>query len=280
MPVFFRILFLVLFLISSVCTSAKDDILLQRICKYNKIEQSKVIVDSNLISYNLRFINKNKNYQSNIQIIQSRIIPVYNYSFFWLLIALFFFSMMRYLSGTSYRYLLASFFSMKDRSLSQNSFLKNLLVGCSFILLLSYSLFQVLWRFSKYEYSNYIFLKIIFSCVVILFYKYVLFQLVTYVFNFRSKISEVRFIIFDFMYIFVFISLPLLFFSTLLNSNLAKSILVGILAIFILLILFLYYKVFNLNSYLLTRNVFKGIIYFYVVEIIPILLLLKYLKLL
>jgi hypothetical protein len=280
MPVFFRFLFLVLFLISSVCTSAKDDILLQRIYKYNKIEQSKVIVDSNLISYNLRFINKNKTYQSNIQIIQSRIIPVYNYSFFWLLIALFFFSMIRYLSGTSYRYLLASFFSMKDRSLSQNSFLKNVLVGCSFILLLSYSLFQVLWRFSKYEYSNYIFLKIIFSCVVILFYKYVLFQLVTYVFNFRSKISEVRFIIFDFMYIFVFISLPLLFFSTLLNLNLSKSILVGILSIFILLTLFLYYKVFNLNSYLLTRNVFKGMIYFYVVEIIPILLLLKYLKLL
>lgn len=280
MPVFFRILFIVLFLISSVYSYSKDDILLQRICKYNKIEQSRVIVDSNLISYNLKFINKSKSYQSNVQIIQSRIIPVYNYSFFWLLLALFFFSMMRYLSGTSYRDLLASFFSMKDRSLSQNSFLKNLLLACTFILLLSYSVFQVLLRFSKHEYSNYIFLKIIFSCVIILFYKYVLFRLVTYVFNFRSKISEVRFIIFDFMYIFVFISLPLLFFSTMLNLNLAKSILVGILAIFILLILFLYYKVFNLNSHLLTRNVFKGMIYFYVVEIIPILLLLKYLKLL
>lgn len=280
MQVFSRLLILFLLIHNTDNLFAIQDVLLQRIYKYNNLEGKRVVVDSSRVLYNLAFHDQDVVCNRSVQIIQSRGTPIYNFSFFYLLIALFFFSMIRYLAGISYRELLSSFFSLKYREAYPSSFFKNLLLFSTFILLFSFFLFQLIVKNSVNSYSNFSYFKILFSCIILLLYKYVLFHFISYVFNFMNKISEVRYIIFDFMYIFVFISLPLIFIASLMNPHVSNSILISILAIFILLYLFIYFKIFSLNLHLLTRNVFKGAIYFYIVEIIPILLLLKYLKLL
>jgi len=278
MSVFFRIILVSLLFSISFSKLKSEDLLWKNINKYNKLVESKVVVDSSRVIFNLNFLRSSDSPYTSIQIIQNRNKLNPDYSFYFLLFAILVFSMLRYVSGASYKDILANFFSMKERSSSQFSVIKYLLIGCAFVSLVGYSLYLMSTVFSILLVPRFLLLNIQLSILAVIFYKYFLFILVTYIFDLKRKISEMKFIVADFMYIFVFISLPLLFFSALTDVFFVKSILIGISAIFIFLYIFMYYKIFSLNSYLLTRNVFKTLIYFYIVEIIPILLLSKYFK--
>ena len=268
-----------IFLVATSHVLNSQDILSKRILRYNKIEEQRIKVDSAKIFYNLKFVQANQSYVSNVELIKSRSHFAGNFSFFWLLISLLFFSYIRYKDGSSYWQLFSSFFTFKNKERNHFGLFKNALIGIAFICLFSYLIFLINHVNTNRNNSKSFFFSIVYSVIILLVYRLVVFHLVKYIFNLSKRISGYQFVVFDVMYIFVFISLPILFLETLINAQLQNIVLIGVLAAFIFLNTFMYYKIFILNTYLLTRNVFKVAIYFYVVEIIPILLFLKYLKL-
>jgi hypothetical protein len=268
------------FIIASSLVFCSNDLLSKRILRYNKIDEQKVKVDSNKVFYNLKFLNSKEGYDFNVEIIKSRKKLAGNFSFFVLLASLFGFAFIRYRAGSSYLQLFSSFFSLKTKDGNQISLFKNILITTAFISLFTYLVYLIIQSRINFIESKSLLVIIFYSVILILIYKYIVFHWVQYIFNLKGKITGVQFIVFDLMYIFVFISLPLLFLESLLTVNLRNTLLASVLGYFIFLNAFMYYKIFIINSHLLTRHVFKMTIYFYVVEIIPILLFLKYLKLL
>jgi hypothetical protein len=278
--VYFKFCLFFLILFNSFSELSSQDLLEKRILRYNKVLEPSIKVDSNKVFFNLNFNVKSAELKSNIEIIKIRKQSKGNKSFMWLLIFLLVFSFIRYYSGSSYREILSNFFAFKRSDKNHFSVAKNFMTVISFITLFSYLIYLLLKAYSPILASNIFYLNIVFSILCLLIYRYVMYHLVIYVFSFKNKITDVRLISFNVMYIFVFISLPALFLTTLVNEYVKNSILIGVLITFFFILAFMYYKIFIINSYLLTRHVFKSIIYFYIVEIIPILLFLKYLKLL
>ena len=258
-----------------------QDLLAKRIMIYNKIEEPRLELDSSKLFYNLKFTSENKDsVNRNIEIIQHRKNTTKSTSFFWLLLFLFIFSMVRYASGKKYSDLISGFFSFRITNLNSYGFLKSTLVTIAFIVLLSYSIARLLDEHFKINTMDRNLIFIIFSIISILVFRFVIYRLVVYIFNLKNNISNFQFVVFDFMYIFVFISLPILFCTTIVVDTLVEPILIILSAVTFLFYLYASYKIIILNLHLLTRHVFKTMIYFYIVEIIPILLFLKYLKLL
>lgn len=274
----FCLAFLLILTISSVFCS--EDLLSKRIIRYNKIEEQRIVVDSSKVFFNLKLLHLNQSNNTNVEIIKARNQLIGNYSFFWLLFSLFSFSLIRYRAGSSYWQLFSNFFSFKNNEGEQLSLIKILLIGIAFISLFSYFAYLLIQSHTYSSESKSLFISIVYSVVFLLLYRFIVFNLVKYIFQFSAKTTGYQFVVFDLMYIFVFISLPTLFLASLINVHLRNIVLIGVLALFVFCNAYMYYKIAILNSHLLTRNVFKTIIYFYVVEIIPILLFLKYLKLL
>lgn len=257
---------------------ASNDKLQERILKYNKLDKTKVAIDSNKIFYDLKLQAISQKQKSTIEIIKYRNFNPPSSLMFWM-ISLFVFSFVRFKSGGTNGSIFNRFFGFKSINYSHQNSLKNFLISVSFISLLSYFIFQLNTIGVDKESLAMAYFTIVALISILMLYKFVFYKLVLFIFDISRKVKDVRHIVFDSMYIFVFISLPTLFITALTNQSFQKPMFIGILTILILLIIFMYIKIVMLNFHLLTRNVFNLIIYFYVVEIIPILLFLKYLKL-
>ena len=278
---FFRLFIIINILYLASLPLISKDILAKRIISNNKIVESRIEIDSTKLFYNLKFISEKKaSIKRNIEIIHNRKNNTEGSSFFWLLLFLFIFSMVRYASEKKYGDLITTFFSFKIRSSYSYGFLKSTLVTIAFTILLSYSTCKLLGRYFSVNALNKNFMFVLSSITLILFFRFIIYRLVVYIFNLKNNISDFQFVLLDFMYIFVFISLPILFCLTVVDDIFVKPILITLSAVTLLFYLYALYKIIILNSHLLTRHVFKTMIYFYTVEIIPILLFLKYLKLL
>jgi hypothetical protein len=279
--VFFKLFLVVSILCLSSAQLISQDLLAKRIMIYNKIVEPKLEMDSAKLFYNLKFTpEKKESVYRNIEIIQHRKNSTKSTSFFWLLLFLFIFSMVRYASGKKYSDLISDFFSFRIRNLNSFGILKSTLVTIAFIVLLSYTIARLFDEHFKVNAIDRNLIFIIFSIISILVFRLVVYRLVVFIFNLKNNISNFQIVVFDFMYIFVFISLPILFCTTIVVDTLVEPILIILSAVTFLFYLYASYKIIILNIHLLTRHVFKTVIYFYIVEIIPILLFLKYLKLL
>ena len=278
---FFRLFIIISVLYLSSLPLISQDLIAKRIISNNNIVGSRTEFDSSKLFYNLKFISEKKaSVKRNIEIIHKRENSTDRSSFFLLLLFLFIFSMVRYASEKKYSDLITTFFSFKIRSLYSYGFLKSTLVTIAFVVLLSYSTSKLLEVYVSVNALNKNFMFVLSSITLILFFRFIIYRLVVYIFNLKNNISDFQFVLLDFMYIFVFISLPILFCVTVVDDIFVKPILITLSAVTLLFYLYALYKIIILNIHLLTRHVFKTMIYFYTVEIIPILLFLKYLKLL
>ena len=194
---FFKLVLFVCVLFLSSSPLISQDLLAKRIMIYNKIEEPRLELDSSKLFYNLKFTSENKDsVNRNIEIIQHRKNTTKSTSFFWLLLFLFIFSMVRYASGKKYSDLISGFFSFRITNLNSYGFLKSTLVTIAFIVLLSYSIARLLDEHFKINTMDRNLIFIIFSIVSILVFRFVIYRLVVYIFNLKNNISNFQFVVF------------------------------------------------------------------------------------
>lgn len=281
MSMYFRIVLSIMCMVFLSNCLLAEDLLLKNILKYNQIAEKTVKVDSAKIFYNINFTSSHSNLINSTQIIQHRAIQnELNITFFIFLFVMLVFAIFRYYSNSQIADLISDFINLNNEPKTRNSFLRTILVIIAFVGLLSYSIYYFLSKFFTGLEGNFSFLVIVFSVLIILFIKYLIANLVVTIFKLNNKIRHLKYTVINLMYIFVFISLPILTLSCASITYLQKPLLIGIFALYIFLIFVFYVRIYLSSHYLLTRNVFNLMIYFYLVEIIPILLPLKYFKLL
>lgn len=274
--------FIVLFL--TVNLNAESDLLKDKIIRYNKLEKNQFIakrIDSSKLFYDLSYWSKNKDKKYLIHILKKREYKTNFNFFFYVLFVLIILSLIRYSSNINLAIQFTQFTKLRAKSTYEYGFMKALLINSIFIMILSFVIFSLIilqFDLAILRSPSEILLFLISSISSCIFFKYFSNYFIIQTFGLKNKINKLKFLWIDFMYIFVSISLPLILLSTIMNSISQSIVLISILILYVILYIILIIKAFYINMNLLTNNVFKFIIYFYSVEIIPILLLLKYLK--
>jgi len=281
---YFRIILLLLLTHSFSILNAETDILKANIIRHNKLKTTdKTIqkIDSSKIFRDLNFLNNESNKKYSVQILRKRIQNTNINYFFYILGILLVVSIMRYTSKLNFKYQVSEFIKFKFKNISEYSFIQSIIINIIFALIISHIIYVFSIKSNYIEQSpqrvnQFIFISI---CIIMfLFFKYMINFFIIKIFNLKNKIIKLKFVWIDFMYIFLSISLPLILISTLVIPSLQNLIIISISTILIVMYFFMLIKIYSININLLTNHILKFIIYFYTVEIIPILLLLKYLK--
>lgn len=276
---YFRIL-IILLSINFIQLNASNDLLRDRIIRYNKIKTPLITIDSQTCFYNLQLIDKTKDIKVSTQIIDTASKNNSTPYFFIILSICFILSLLRRLSQHSYSDFISNFFSLRIiHNRPEYNFVAVLFIALLFLLSVSYLVYFFLSFDGKpFFISKNIFNKTLLIISSIVFFKWIINKIIILIFDLKKNISEYNYYIVEFMYIFLSISLPLFFFATMLDAPLQKPIFISISVLLLLSYFVMWYKLIYTNSRLLTRNVFITLIYFYTLEIIPILLLSKYFK--
>lgn len=273
---YFKIFLLVIFFNSTNTISAQD-LLEKRIIKYNKIEKKTIKVDSNRLSSIDFFIDK-KIAKYSTQIIHTRKLERNYFSFFGCLILLLFFSFVRIMTKISFVDQFIRYIAPRGRSKAEIGILTSSIIFILFVLTVAYLLYSFISNTSTNIFIKHLYLKITASIFIFIVLKFFIYNFITSLFDLKNKIHQVQYYTFEFMYIFVAITLPIFFIGSVSSSSLQMPLYIGSFIALISIYLILIIKLIQTNFSLLTRHVFKSLIYFYTLEIIPILLLSKYFK--
>ena len=282
MSIHFKIILCFIFM--SHALHSQTDILKSRVYQYNHIKPTEGVhsrIDSTKVIHDLNYFNRIEDKLYAVHILKKRENNSNYISFFYLLILLFFLSILRYSSFSSINYQILQFVKLKVKNHEEYGVVKSIFILCLFILIVSFVLHSIYFKntigLDKLVDSKTYNLVVI-SIFLFISFKYIINLIIVNVFKFKSKFLDFHFLLIDFMYIFVSITLPVILFSTVVNLFFKNIIIISVFVIFSFMYFYFILKLYYNNLNLLTRHVIKFIIYSYSVEIIPILLLLKYLK--
>lgn len=279
---FFRKISILFFLFCALNARADEDVLRLKILKHNDIviNKNEFTVDSSKLFFNTSFVHNLESVSFSTHILKKRLQSKnYNY-FFYILGILFILSVIRYSTNINFNFQFTQFIKLRSKTQNEYSLFKTAIIHSIFILIMSYLVFTLF--FSKLDFvklaNSTIFFNIIIVFTTIFILKNFINTFVLSMLGNNSRLIKIKNIWLDYMYIFVSMSLPLILLSTIVDNSAQNIILVCVSIIMIILYLFILFKIVYTNFQLIVLNVFKFIIYFYSVEIIPILLSVKYFK--
>ena len=256
------------------------DLLYYQILKYNNIKEQPVVeltVDSipiHLIQNTNQQFNKNKTY--NKQIIKKR--PVNNNYLLLFSIFLVFALLVlaRASSKVSFQFQLLNYIKIRSKHFEKFGIFKVIVTNLLFIFLMAYICYYFFnFRKAIGELAWPLFMKIFIGIAIVIFYKYVLSTIIAKVFHIKQAINVLQYYWLEMISIFVSISLPIVLISVIGSSPLSSIIFMLLFAFIVLLYFVLIVKFLYTELSIVRSNVINSIIYFYLVEIIPIVLFLN-----
>jgi hypothetical protein len=256
------------------------DLLYYQVLKYNNIKEQPAVeltIDSipiHLIQNTNQQFNKNKTY--NKQIIKKR--PVNNdylllFSIFLVLALL---VLARASSKVSFQFQLLNYIKIRSKHFEKFGIFKVIVTNLLFIFLMAYICYYFFnFRQAIGELAWPLFMKIFIGIAIVIFYKYVLSTFIAKVFHIKQAINVLQYYWLEMISIFVSISLPIVLISAIGSSPLSSIIFMLLFAFIVLLYFVLIVKFLYTELSIVRSNVINSIIYFYLVEIIPIVLFLN-----
>lgn len=280
----FKLLIFWIFLLSGFFMNAEADVLRESILKFNnikdKVSSSKKIDSSTLIlGTDITKVYPNTKY--SFHIIKKRVQSNNILFFIVCLIFILLISWIRVGLTISFSNQIRNFTKLKYKASDNYSGYIVVLVNLLFIFL-SVFILSVFYLDSKTSVSSVLISPIalvIFICLCLyIVYRYILGWMVQYIFNQKQLINKLNYYWIDLIFIYLCVTLPLVLISSLTNFYSEHFIYHLILYLFLFMYLISFLKLLYNEMNNLKTSVVKYMIYFYIVEFIPLVLLMKFLR--
>ena len=281
---YFKLVIFWIFTLSGFFMNAESDVLRENILKYNHIKErvssSKKIDSSTLIlSTDLTKVYPNTKYYSHI--IKKRVLSNNIIFFIVCLIFILLISWIRIGLTINFSSQIRNFTKLKYKVNDNYSGHIVILINLLFIFL-SVFILSVFHLDSKTSVNSVMLSPIslvIFICLCsYVVFRYVIGWMVQYIFNQRQLISKLNYYWIDLIFIFLCVTLPLVLISSLTSFYSEHFIYHLILYLFLFMYLISFLKLLYNEMNNLKTSVVKYMIYFYIVEFIPLVLLMKFLR--
>lgn len=276
--------FLILILMCScIYGDAATDMLKLRILKYNHLENKKEAiapVDSQKIFYNIGFINHNNKIAKSQSIIKKRKSSTNYFLFFILLSLVVLISIFRRNLNLDFNNQLAHFFKLKFKRVEEYSSTIAIAIHLLFAGVISYFITSIITNIrNQYDDSWIAVYKIVLLCVLgYVLLKYVIHFILSHTFYIRDVLNRLNHYRMDLLYIYICLSLPVAIAVSVRNDTNYFFINSAFILFFLFLYLYSIIKVMYNEMNIIQTSVIKFALYFYIVEFIPLILLLKYLR--
>lgn len=284
MSVYFKFLLLWCLISSSTDILSQNDMLKDRITKYNNIKsiQPNIIrIDSAKIIMNTDYTKAYPNVEYSTHIIVRKKEKNSLLFFFTCLGFVLIISWIRIGLSMNFNSQVSNYFRLKHRIKIDYSKLVVLMINTIFILLIVHVLTKLFFGssinldVSRTFSDSYVLLLLI--CLFVLF-RYTIGFIVQSVFNQKQLFSAVNYYWIDLVFIYLCIALPLVMVVSV--SNLYSEIIVYYFVILLFVVMYLvsFTKLLYNEMNNFRTSVIKFVIYFYTVEFIPLVLLVKFLR--
>lgn len=277
----FRIVLIPIFLSVfglGILQSQTNDLLYRHISAYSHLKNQSVSkLDSSDLFYNIQFYKQGKTPRVGTQIIKRRSIKKNYISFLLSLATILVLALLRFRLRVNFYTQIFNYINPKKNILLENNFVAFVLIHTVFCLLVSYLLFKFFSEtFIEHSFNSYFTLLLITFSFIGLTLKYVFAFGLRYVFDSKAVTSSIIRSWIEFSYVFICIAIPTITFASIANSAMNKLLLNSAISAFVIMYIFSSLKLMYKEMHIIKNNVINSFIYFYIVEIIPILLLSKY----
>lgn len=281
MSVLFRTILISILILTSV-KGQSTDVLLQNIKLYNDIKLTPKVVskpDSAKIFYNTDYFKSN--YTTNIskQIIIKKSDSKNEFLFILLLFLTVLCSIVRFSFINNFKTQFNNFLKIKAKEIEEYQFVKRIFFSLVFFIFIGYLVFLFLINLKIISNNS---LSILYFIIALLTLYMILKNTILYVikkiFSLNKLYRTYEYVTNDMITIFIVIGLPIFLLQTIAIDRFRAPLLLTLILLFCLLYLFKTFKIILNNSNLILANLFNTIIYFITIEVLPLILFAKFIK--